>query len=340
MSTTYDLNYFRTVQGTQNIHDEPTYKAINAQEMLREEFVDSINYIPCAKRNGKKQPMIITGSEVKYKYNITTMPGDELYPGDMIEANGEHYLVVQTRSESPVYILGLAWLCNVKFRFQNWNSTIIERYGVLDSGVYSTTVGTDGTIQYLKRQFKIYLSSDEETDKIYIDKRLATGTMYDQYGNEILEAYVITGRTKLGKGSYGDGTHLLELNAKSSEQVGARDSIEQMVCDYISPREDEEEEATVETQILSCEITGRNNIRLGATRVYTGIFYDADNNPVEIENPVWTYEVQEGITVTVDGATCTVSVPDDDQYSGSDVVLRLGDGGVNYKNTMMIVGVF
>jgi len=124
-----DLEYFRTVQGTLNIHDEPTYKAVNAQEMLLEEFQDSINYIVDAKRNGELQPMIITGSEVKYKYNITTMPGDELYPGDIIEANGEHYIVVQTRSESPVYILGLAWLCNVKFRFQNWSPTIIERYG-------------------------------------------------------------------------------------------------------------------------------------------------------------------------------------------------------------------
>ena len=63
-----DLNYFRTVQGTMNIHDEPTYKAVNAQEMLLEEFVDSINYIPTAKRNDVLQPMIITGTEVRNSF--------------------------------------------------------------------------------------------------------------------------------------------------------------------------------------------------------------------------------------------------------------------------------
>jgi len=281
-----DLEYFRTVQGTLNIHDEPTYKAVNAQEMLLEEFQDSINYIVDAKRNGELQPMIITGSEVKYKYNITTMPGDELYPGDIIEANGEHYIVVQT----------------------------------------------DGTITYLKRQFKIYLPSDEDTDKIYIDKRLAVGTMYDQDGNEILEAYIVTGRTKFGKGGYGDGAHLLEMNAKSSEQVGAKDNIELMVCDYIAP-EDGDDDSHDETAVLSCEISGRNNVRLGGSRTFSAIFYDADGEVTTVDTPVWTYDAAEGVTVTPNGTICTVKVPDDDQYAGTEVVLRLGDGGVNYKNS-------
>lgn len=333
-----DLRYFHTVQNTLGIHDEPTYKAANAQDMLAEEFPSSINYIVNAKRNDVLQPMIITGTEVKYKYNITTMPGDELYPGDIIEANGEHYIVVQTRSESPVYILGLAWLCNVKFRFQNWSPTIIERYGVLDSGVYSTTTGTDGIITYLKRQFKIYMPSDEDTDKIFIDKRLAVGTMYDQNGNEILEAYVVTGRTKFGKGGYGEGAHLLEMNAKSSEEVHDKDNVELMICDYIAP--DESTEPDDSDAILECTIKGRNNIRLGSTRVYSGVFYDADGNECSVSNPVWTIEAPDGVVYEVEGTKCTITVPDDDKFSGAEVVLRLGDGNVDYKNTAMLVGVF
>lgn len=333
-----DLCYFRTVQNTLDIHDEPTYKAVNAQEMLAEEFTSSINYVVDAKRNGVTQPMIISGSEVKYKYNITTMPGDELYPGDIIEANGEHFIVVQTRSESPVYILGLAWMCNVKFRFQNWSPTIIERYGVLDSGVYSTTTGTDGTITYLKRQFKIYLPSDEDTDKIFIDKRLAVGTMYDQHGNEILEAYVITGRTKFGKGGYGEGAHLLELNAKSSEEVHSKDNVQLMICDYIEPDELAPDDDT--DAVLECEISGRSTIMLGSTRTYSGVFYDANHDVCVVENPVWTYEAPEGVSVQIDGAQCIVTVPDSDELSGAELVLRLGDGNVDYKNTMMVVEVF
>lgn len=272
----------------------------------------------------------------KYKYNITTMPGDELYPGDIIEANGEHYIVVQTRSESPVYILGLAWLCNVKFRFQNWSSTIIERWGVLDSGVYSTTTGTDGTITYLKRQFKIYMPSDDDTDKIYIDKRLAVGTMYDQYGNEILEAYVITGRTKFGKGGYGEGAHLLEMNAKSSEEVSVKDNVELLICDYIAPDDDEEEETT---ELLECAITGRATIRLGKSRTYTGVFYDSDGNETTIDNPVWRVDAEAGVTYEPDGSNCTVIVPDDENMIGAEIRIVLGDGNVNYKNATLIVEV-
>lgn len=333
-----DLNYFRTVQGTLNIHDEPTYKAVNAQEMLLEEFQDSINYVVDAKRNDVLQPMIISGTEVKYKYNITTMPGDELYPGDIIEAHGEHYIVVQTRSESPVYILGLAWLCNVKFRFQNWSPDIIERYGVLDSGVYSTTTGTDGAITYLKRQFKIYLPGDSDTEKIYIDKRLAVGTMYDQRGNQVLEAYVVTGRTGYGKGGYGDGAHLLELNAKSSEEISNKDSIEQMICDYIAPGDSSDDDQQT-TDLLSCEIKGRCNIGLGSSRTYSAVFYDADGNVCEA-TAVWDYECPDGIVVKASDSKCTVTVPDNDKYSGCEIVLRLRDTNMNYKTTMMIVGVF
>ena len=333
-----DATYFATVQGALGTEGESEYRAAWARDELLFEFENSINYIADATRNGEVQPMIITGTEVKYKYNVTTMPGDELYPGDIIEANGEHYIVVQTRSESPTYILGLAWLCNAKFRFQNWTPDIIERYGVLDSGVYSTTTGTDGTVTYLKRQFKIYLPSDEDTDKIYIDKRLAVGTMYDQFGNEILEAYVITGRTKFGKGGYGEGAHLLELNAKSSEEVGAKDNVAEMVCDYIAPDDDDEDEPTP-TATLTCVISGRSTIRLGKSRTYSGIFYNEENALVTIDNPQWTMEAPEGITLAADGATCVVTVPNDDDYVGAEILLILGDGGVNYKNAKMTVEV-
>ena len=203
--------------------------------------------------------------------------------------------------------------------------------------MYSTTTGTDGQVTYLKRQFKIYLPGDADTDKIYIDKRLAVGTMYNQFGNEVLEAYVITGRTKFGKGGYGEGAHLLELNAKSSEEVSAKDNVELMVCDYIAPDDDEDDDTSEAT--LTCVISGRSTIRLGKSRTYSGIFYDEENALVEIDNPQWTMEAPEGIKMSASGATCVVSIPNDDDFIGAEIVLTLGDGGVNYKNAKMTVEV-
>lgn len=332
-----DLNYFRTVQSGIGSDSEGQYKASLANDNLKQLFRTSINRVDDAKRNGIVQPMIITASEVKYKYNITVMPDDELYPGDMIEAYGEHMIVVNTRYLTPTYKVGLAWLCNVKFRFQNFSPDIIERYAVLDSGVYSTTVGTDGTVTYLKRQFKIYMSSDQDTDKIFIDKRLATGTMYDQNGNEILESYRITGRTKHAKGAYGAGTHLLELSAKSSESVGVKDNIELLVCDYIAPGEDR---PTPDETLLTCEIKGRINIAIGGSRTYTAVFYDSSGNQVSVDDVVWDVDLPDGITKQVSGTTCKLTVKDDDSLSGISLMLSVVDKAGKYNKAQFEVGVF
>lgn len=332
-----DASYFRAVQGGINSDADGKRKAAAANDNLKQLFRSSINRVNDAKRNGVVQPMIITSSEVKYKYNITVMPGDELYPGDMIEAYGEHMIVVNTRYLTPTYKVGLAWLCNVKFRFQNFTPDVIERYAVLDSGVYSTTVGTDGTVTYMKRQFKIYMSSDPDTDKIYIDKRLATGTMYDQNGNEILESYRITGRTKHTKGNYGDGAHLLELSAKSSESVGTRDNIELLICDYIEPGADETQ---TDVTLLPCEIKGRTNIAIGGNRTYTAVFYDIGGNVVQIDDVVWSVDLPKGITKQVNETTCKISVCDDDGLSGTSLTISVVDSAGKYNKAQIEVGVF
>lgn len=331
-----DAMYFRMVQGGLYSNYDSQYKATQANDNLLQQFRTSINRVDEAKRNGITQPMIITSTEVKYKYNITVMPWDELYPGDMIEALGEHMIVVNTRYITPTHKVGIAWLCNVKFRFQNFTSDIIERYAVLDSGVYSTTVGTDGTITYMKRQFKIYISSDDETDKICIDKRLATGTMYDQFGNEILEAYCITGRTKHAKGNYGSGAHLLELSAKSSEAVGTKDNIELIICDYIAPGETVAPDET----LLNCEIKGRTNVAIGGSRTYTAVFYDQAGKATDISDIVWDVDLPNGITKIVDGTTCTVVVNDDDSLSGTTLTLTVVDKHGKYNKAQFEVGVF
>lgn len=332
-----DLEYFRAVQSGFGPDTEAKYKSVIAKDNLLQLFRTSINRVDDAKRNGLTQPMIITASEVKYKYNITVMPDDELYPGDMIEAYGEHMIVVNTRYITPTYKVGLAWLCNVEFRFQNFSPEIIHRWGVLDSGVYSTTVGTDGTVTYLKRQFKIYLSSDSDTDKIHLDKRLAVGTMYDQSGNEILEAYIVTGRTKYAKGAYGSGTHLLELSAKSSEAVGTRDNIDLMVCDYIAPDEDP---PLPDKTLLDCEIKGRSNIAIGGTRTYKAVFYDTNKNVVTVDEIIWSVDLPDGITKLIDGDSCKITVKDDDSLSGTELTLSVVDGDGKYNKAKLLVGVF
>lgn len=333
-----DMNYFRAVQGAVNKYDEGSYKSAEAKENLLLQFKTSINYEPLAERNGTVQPLIITASEVKYKYNITAMPGDELYPGDIITLGDEHILVQQTRCINENYVYGLGWLCNLKLRFQNFDAKIHERYCVLDSGVYSTTVGQEDMIAYLKRQYNLWIPSDEDTDKIYIDKRLAVDTMYDQNGNIVLDAYKVTGRTKMAKGAYGEGTHLLSLALKSSEAVGGRDNIEEMICDYISADADDSGEET--TTLLPCGISGRANLRLGLSNTYTPAFYDSDGNVVTVDGYAWDVIAPTGVTYKESDGKLILTAAKDDDLSGETVVIKLSDNDGLYEQATLNVGVF
>lgn len=332
----FDMDYVRSVQGTWDFNSEQDYISTLAQENLAQGFEHAIGYDPHSKRNGITQPLIITASEVKYKYNISAMPGHDLFPGDVIESHGEHFIVINTRAISATYTLGLAWLCNVKIRFQNFTPEIIERYAVLDSGVYSTTTGEDSTLAYMKRQYKIYLPSDDDTDKIYIDKRLAVGTMYDQSGNIILEAYEITGRSKVAR-NYGTGAHLLELSAKSSEAVNARDNIEEMICDYISPEEyDGSDSGCNMCPSSECRIKGRTTARLGETRSYTLLFGESDVAPEDAGEFQWSVYPTEGVTLDGDGINCKIAIDDNENYLGENYLLSVVDSTNAYSASIEV----
>ena len=228
------LHDFKAIQNAVGVDTANEAKVREAKESLKRELITSVHFMAC-KRNGEDQSFVVTPSEAYHKYEIEALPDEELYVGDEIECMGEHWIVVKTRVASPFQTIGLMWLCNYHFRWQNFTSDIIERWGVLDSGVYSTTRDGNGDLVTPDKQFKIYFPKDPDTQKLYIDKRLAVEVIYDSRGNEVLNVYRITGFDSIST-SYGQGGHLLVLNARSEDYVPSRDSIEEMICDYIEPQ--------------------------------------------------------------------------------------------------------
>lgn len=304
------IEYFRTVQNQKGLPTMRDAEIEDAKASLRDELPTSVHYDVC-KRNGVEQKFVITPSEFYHKYEIEALPNEDLFVGDEIEFKDEHWIVVKTRVGSPFQTIGLMWLCNYHFRWQNNSPAVIERWGVLDSGVYSTTRDGDGDLVTPDKQFKIYFPKDDDTKKLYIDKRLACEVIYDKRGDEILNVYRITGYDSVST-SYGRNGHLLVLNARSDDYVASRDSIPEMICDYITP----DTEPDHPTESWDGVVTGSQTLRIGRSRTYSANF----------DVGTWSVDTElAGITLTANGNTATLEADKDEDLLGEVVTVSAQD---------------
>lgn len=305
------------------------------------DFVRQVNdnpgYVGEATRNGIPQKFLVTRSDVTYRCNITAYPGEDLSPGDIIEFEGDHWIMYQTRTTNAVQISGTAWLCNHKFRFQTFSSEIHERWGVLDSGVYSTSRTSDSTVMSLDMQYRIFLPGDSVTNLIHEDQRIATDRWVDQNGDPILLTYAITGRDRVSK-SYGDEAHLLVLNARSSSYNPEKDNYEEMICDYIS--NDILTNVQKSPHIPSLAIDGRSYIRIGSSRTYRSVLYLDDVRLEEIPIDMnWHITGPGQIIVGEQPDRISIEIPDDKRLVGELIALTVSDPENRYNPVSMDIEV-
>lgn len=349
-----NINYFRAIHSA--------IGAQSAEETLRrevrkdraEDYTTSIGYIHDALRNGEVQPIVAKTTKSPNRYDIIAMPGDPLSVGDILEFYGEHWIVVDIRSVDVVSLIGVAMQCNHLFRWQNWSPEIIERWGVLDSGVYSTTLSEAEKMTLTHKQYKIYLPFDEDTAKLYLDKRIITEVAYDKNGERIPVVYKITGRDSISE-SYGKGGHLLVLNAESSSDYNKlADNLDLMIAEYISPTEeptpptppdpvDPDNPPVPPTQLLPCSISGRETLKAGlGARKYTVTFYEEGGETEDSSvTAFWTVVLPAGyescIHYTINDNTLSLSA--DEDAVGEMVILQASDADGLYKTCKFAVKV-
>ena len=295
-------------------------------EQAREDFYRESVKNPAyhrALRNGVEQDFLIQRTDKTERFKITAFPGEDLNIGDYIDVWGETFLVYQTRVQTTLNKTGILWLCNHKFRWQSFTPEIIERWGILDSGVYSTTIRGEDDVKYKNKQFKMIVPLDEETAKLYVDKRIAVDKMYDKRGNKILNVYQITGYDATGE-NFGEGSHILYLNLRSDEYNDDADNYDEVLCDYIA----QDSEGEPDEGELSCLIKGSSTIRIGTSRKYTPVFYDSDGNEVSDITPIWSNEgLSDGITLSEQNGKLVIAIPDDVRLIGSPITINLTADG-------------
>ena len=320
-----DWGLYKTMLSTYGSSDRET--VLNeTKENFIELIVENPSYRDDVYKNGKKCSLVIDRTETSYKYKIIALPDEELYAGDIVSIDDEILIVTEVRSLNPLQKVGTAWLCNINLSFQNGTHDIITRPAVLDSGVYSTTKNGNEELQYVDKQFKLYLPYDDDTKKIYVDKRIAVDTRFDKHGQEILEVYSVTGLNRVAR-SYGKGGHLLVCELRSDTYSPSADNLELMICDYI----EDNDSGSSATEQLPCSISGRPTIMLGQTRTYTATFYNAENQEVSGIEPIWDIDGNIEVTTQKSDNTIKITVPDNEDYIGETIQVILIDTNGLYK---------
>lgn len=320
-----DINYFRAIQNALGADTEVEANIREAKRDIAAGMMGSVGLVHDGKRNGQPQRFVLAREISLFKYNIVAFPDEELNIGDVLDLRGEKWIVKDVKLSNPIQRVGIIYLSNLTLRFQNHSSEIIERPAVLDKGQYSTTVGEEKDIRYPNDKIKIYLPYDEYTKYIYIDKRVATGTVYDKYGNEMLETFRIT-KVNHTTVNFGKNAHLLELTVESDQYSPSNDNLAEMICDYIEPNM-----PPVPSDKLKCTIQGRTSMFLGSSRIYKPLFYDNHGEFVTGISPVWECTDLDGVSLDSTNEQCKLIVSNDEQLIGSTIALTLKDHAGLYE---------
>lgn len=295
---------------------------------LAQDMMSSPDYHADAKRNGNQQGFIFTRGGEQHSYNVICLPGDELYAGDEIDAFGEKWIVMEARADDTTHRTGVMFQCNRLIRFQNFDTTVYERWCYIKASGYSSAFNRDEQILKSADQMAIYMSYDEATKKIFVDKRLPVSLGYDKHGEQILEVIKVTGVLPFA-GSFNNKDHLLMLKVERDLYKPGIDSVELEICDYIT----EDQKRREETEIGSCDIKGSARLRIGKSQTYQAVFYASDGSVVEGIAPLWNITSEDGVTMSLDGYDAIVSASDDKKLIGGVFTLALSDADGRYGAT-------
>ena len=298
-------------------------------------MVDDPAYQENATVDGETTP-IIASRKSTIMCTIKAPPSTDIHIGDMVECFNEHWIVVELYVDKVGIINGEMWLCNNILRFQNRSIAVISRHCVVDDGTYSKK-SSDPDAFVMANTYKIYITIDDATKKLFVDKRLAFGQIYSADGEEILEVYKIIGMDVKSK-NFGEGSHLMVLTVQRDVYDPQVDSLSENICNIFTDNGD-----TAHPEVAgSCVIVGRDVARLGTSRKYTATFTDASGVVVTTVTPVWSINAPDGITYNAFGTECTIKVPLDEKYVGEMITIIVSDAeGVfgTYEKKVQVITV-
>lgn len=325
MHRNYNAYRDYVLQGTA---DEWDFEVSSAKRDLLNDMSLSPDFHPDTLRNGSPQPLLLTRGGEQHTYNVVCRPGDDLYAGDVIDAFGHKWLVMEARADATTHKTGVMRQCNKLFRFQNFSSEVIERCGIIDVSGYSSSFNNNTQMQHSSEQVAIYLPYDEATAQIYVDKRLPSHVGVDKFGSPILYSFKVMGVDPVSR-SCNDGDHLLMLKAERFLYSEVNDNIDLEICDYISNTNEQSINGESQTN-YTCEITGSTTIRIGCTRIYKARFFDENGSEVSDMHCAWNV-LGNGTSFIETSDGIKVSVIDDTALIGDEINIRAESDDMSFS---------
>lgn len=302
-----------------------------AYRSLVESIQGSAAYQANALCNGISQPIIATRSNTR-QCKVSVLPGNTMCIGDLIYVFNEYWICMELYTDEYDLTYGELWLCNQVFKYQDGDGKIFQKHAILDDGSYSK--GNDKAIPVTNNTFNCYVSMDDDSKALFIDKRLAIDTIYDENGEQIIDVGKICWVDSKSR-NFGKGSHLLVFGLSDDVYNKEKDRIDLMICDYIV--ESPKLESTV-----NLYIEGREKIRIGTGRTYKVFAVDTNGNSTT-EGLIAQWSVvnpTEGVTLSRNGDyDVTLSVPLDDSLIGSTITIECIDESGAYPDAQKEVEV-
>ena len=198
-------------------------------------IMDSAGYQFDATVNGESQ-QIVALRKITNLCKVTVLPGDNMYIGDLVYVFNEYWICMEVYVDEYGIRYAEIWMCNQIFNYQDHDLNIIHKYAIVDDGTYSKTSDTK-SIVITDNMYTCYISLDEESRALYVDKRLALGKLLNSKGEEILEVGKI-GWIDITSKNYGYGSHLMQFRLRNDVYNQESDDIGKLICNYIQPQED------------------------------------------------------------------------------------------------------
>ena len=306
MKLDIDMKYFKDIQGHQNKNTLQEDALIVIKNNLTDDLESSLNYVAHSLVNGIEQPLIIVPHTQSNKIIIESLPNDKLSLGDLVFYNNQYWLVTEVTGVNLIQTEAVAVCCNYCLRWQNKDGNIHNQWAVIE---YSNTINTQTNnkdINYLVQTSKIYLSYNDASKNLFIDKRLALGKIINQDEQEILNVYQIIGAKHICHNN--DVAHsLLLLDIENGQYNSSTDNIQEQICDYI-PFDDSATNSSV--------ISGFEEIRVGSSHKYT---YPTTNLS---EEHIWDLSpIIDNVRLVQDNDICYIHIGEDESLHG--IELRL-----------------
>lgn len=298
---------------------------------LADGIVNDPAYQADATVNGVTTPLVVSPvSTISAK--LKALPDTEIHIGDLVECYNQTWLVVELYYDKMGIINGTLWLCNKTINFQNFSPVIHTKYCVVDDGTYSKR-SSDPDVYVMTNTYKIFISIDQQSDLLYVDKRLGLDVITSSDNQDILEVYKIIGIDRLSR-NFGKGSHLMVLTVQRDVYDAAHDDIEHLICDVY--KDEEPIEPTTDKYI---RVVGRSNLRVGSTGRYGTEFIDGETVTTGV--PEWSVDIPEGskITYTVIENILNISVPLNENEIGTIVTITARDAQNIYTENEMKVKV-